>query len=310
MSIMRVHKTKNYTVMCNYHFKEKEMSLKAKGLLSQMLSLPDNWNYSIAGLVALNKENETAIKSALNELKEFGYLKITKLTPADTSSGKYEYQYDIYEKPQNSNSKQDGENLPVENLPVENQGQLNTKESKELNTKELNIYNDIGVMRENSNINNLDNKNSIVDNSFFSGIADKSASIPKTPASPPSEEKPKKKKGGLAPLYDMVDKKFPSSKYYNLNAALKTYLKAYVGIRRIPDVDKWEDMLNRLEQYSSVVVPGASGLKFIESRALEIVDKARNGKNGIPYLDFDDVYHSTELKEPTFNLNRDFIKGY
>ena len=111
-------------------------------------------------------------------------------------------------------------------------------------------------------------------------------------------------------MYDMVDKRFPSSKYYNLNAALKTYLKAYVGIRRIPDVDKWEDMLNRLEQYSSVVVSGASGLKFIESRALEIVDKARNGKNGIPYLDFDDVYHSTELKEPTFNLNRDFIKGY
>ena len=163
----------------------------------------------------------------------------------------------------------------------------NTKISSNINTN-------ISFMRENSNKEDLDGLDY----------------IPKTPASPPCEEKPKKKKGGLAPLYDMVDKKFPSSKYYNLNAALKTYLKAYVGIRRIPGVDKWEDMLNRLEQYSSVVVSGASGLKFIESRALEIVDKARNGKNGIPYLDFDDVYHSTELKEPTFDLNRDFMKGY
>ena len=53
MSVIRVEKTKNYTVMSNYHFKEKNMSLKAKGLLSLMLSLPDNWDYSIAGLVAI-----------------------------------------------------------------------------------------------------------------------------------------------------------------------------------------------------------------------------------------------------------------
>lgn len=71
MSVIRVEKTKNYTVMSNYHFKEKEMSLKAKGLLSLMLSLPDNWDYTIAGLVTICKENESAIKSALDELKIF-----------------------------------------------------------------------------------------------------------------------------------------------------------------------------------------------------------------------------------------------
>lgn len=71
MSVIRVEKTKNYTTMSNYHFKETEMSLKAKGLLSLMLSLPDDWDYSLLGLVRICKESETAIKSALTELKKF-----------------------------------------------------------------------------------------------------------------------------------------------------------------------------------------------------------------------------------------------
>ena len=73
MSVVRVHKTKNFTVMSNYHFKEKEMSLKAKGLLSLMLSLPDSWNYSVSGLVKLSKDGKDGVMSALSELEKFGY---------------------------------------------------------------------------------------------------------------------------------------------------------------------------------------------------------------------------------------------
>lgn len=135
MAIMRVHKTKNYTVMSNYHFREKEMSLKAKGLLSQMLSLPDDWDYSIAGLVAINKENETSIKSTLNELKKFKYLTVTKLLPNETNSGRIEYVYDIFEQPY---EKQDIEKQGVENLGVENQVQYNTNN---INTKKQNTDN-------------------------------------------------------------------------------------------------------------------------------------------------------------------------
>ena len=138
MSKIRVNKNQNYTVMSNYHLREKDMSLKAKGLLSVMLSLPDNWDYSINGLCSICKENETAIKSALEELKQFGYLNVTKLMPNETNTGRIEYLYDIYEEPRRSiqdHEKQGIENLPLEILPVENQGQLNTKE---LNTKELN----------------------------------------------------------------------------------------------------------------------------------------------------------------------------
>lgn len=140
MSVIRVEKTKNYTVMSNYHFKEKDMSLKAKGLLSLMLSLPDNWDYSIAGLVAICKENETAIKSALKELQQFGYVKVDKIMPDKTDSGRIEYIYNIYEKPKQDSKKQDVENLPLENQHVENHTQLSTNK---LNTNKLSTKDNI-----------------------------------------------------------------------------------------------------------------------------------------------------------------------
>lgn len=140
MAIFKVNKTKDYTVISNYHFREKGMSLKAKGLLSQMLALPDDWNYSIAGLVAINKENEVSIKNALKELQEFNYLKVTKLLPNQTKTGRIEYIYDIYEQPYKKQEveKQGVDFLGVEFLGVENIGQYNTNI---YNTKELNTNN-------------------------------------------------------------------------------------------------------------------------------------------------------------------------
>lgn len=132
MSVFRVNKTKDFTVMSNHHLRDKSLSLKAKGLLSVMLSLPDSWDYSIAGLVAICKENETAIESALFELKKRGYITVTKQMPDTTQSGRIEYVYDIYETPRVENQgveKQGVENLPLENQAVENQGQLSTEES-------------------------------------------------------------------------------------------------------------------------------------------------------------------------------------
>ena len=129
--VIRVNKTKDYTVMSNVHLRDKRLSLKAKGLLSMMLSLSEEWNYSIAGLAAISKENETAIKTALGELRDCGYLVITKKMPNQTKSGRIEYEYDIYEQPQGKQAteKQGLENLPLENQGLENPGQLNTKES-------------------------------------------------------------------------------------------------------------------------------------------------------------------------------------
>ena len=123
MAVIRVNKTKDFTVMSNAHFKEREMSLKAKGLLSLMLSLPDEWDYSIGGLVAICKENEAAVKSTLAELKKLGYLSIRKMMPNETETGRIEYVYNIFEHPQKQEGEKQGvENQPLEIQPLEKQG--------------------------------------------------------------------------------------------------------------------------------------------------------------------------------------------
>lgn len=139
MSVVRVNKTSDYTIISNRHLKEKEMSLKAKGLLTLMLSLPDDWDYSINGLVAICKENKTAVKNTLNELKKFGYLTVTKLWANQTESGRIEYVYNVYEVPQSAEN-QLIENQEVGFLPLENQTQLNTNKSitNKLNTNKYN----------------------------------------------------------------------------------------------------------------------------------------------------------------------------
>lgn len=164
MGVFRVYKTKNYTTISNYHLKEKNMSLKAKGLLSVMLSLPEDWDYSIAGLVSISKENETSIKNALDELKEFGYLEIIKLMPNESKTGRIDYIYNIFEKPKQEGKKQDLENLWVENQALENQGQLNTNNKyniiDNINTKDK--YNNINIINTKDNTNK--EKNNIINN--------------------------------------------------------------------------------------------------------------------------------------------------
>lgn len=149
MSIVRVNKTKNYTVMSNVHLKDKNLTLKAKGLLSVVLSLPDYWDYSIAGLCAICKENTTAVKSALEELKQNGYLTITKKYPNETKTGRFEYVYDFYENKKQDEEKQDIENLHLENQPLENQTQLNNDKSniKELSTEIIDYLNETAKKR-------------------------------------------------------------------------------------------------------------------------------------------------------------------
>lgn len=159
MAVIRVNKTDNYTVMSNYHLRDNNLTLKAKGLLSQMLSLPPSWDYTIAGLVAINKEKESAITSALKELRQNGYLKVTKLMPNETQSGRIEYVYDIFEQPNQSVAiqaqekqkaeKQGVENQGVDSQGVENQGQINTKESNtEKENKDKEIKDNINIIIE------------------------------------------------------------------------------------------------------------------------------------------------------------------
>lgn len=158
MATFRVNKTSDYTVISNYHLREKGMSLKAKGLLTLMLSLPENWDYSISGLASICAENETAIKTGLNELKKFGYLRISKIFPnKKRGNKKIEYVYEIFEKPLKEDKRQKEqttEEQTLESQVVENQGQLNTKElnTNKLNTKEVSTKEYIHVKNEFSRV--------------------------------------------------------------------------------------------------------------------------------------------------------------
>jgi len=138
MAVFRIEKTNNYTTMSNFHLRDNNITHKARGLLSYMLSLPDDWDYSLAGLVKISKENKSAIRSALNELKEYGYLIIEKIYPNNSKSGRIEYIYNIYEKPK---KKQDTENQYLEFQYLENHTQLNTnilKDKVDKNNEKIN----------------------------------------------------------------------------------------------------------------------------------------------------------------------------
>ena len=74
MAVFRVERNTGYTVMSNHHLRNKELTLKAKGLLSQMLSLPEDWDYTLAGLSHINREKIDAIREAVKELEKAGYI--------------------------------------------------------------------------------------------------------------------------------------------------------------------------------------------------------------------------------------------
>ena len=98
MSVFRIERTRDYTVMSNHHLRNEKLSLKAKGLLSMMLSLPENWNYTTRGLAAICKEGVDAIGGALRELETAGYIVRHQLR--DRQGRISDTEYVIYEQPQ------------------------------------------------------------------------------------------------------------------------------------------------------------------------------------------------------------------
>ena len=107
MAVFRVERNKGYTVMSNHHLRNKELSLKAKGLLSQMLSLPEDWDYTLAGLSFINREKIDAIREAVKELERAGY--IVRSRERDEKGRLRGADYVIFEQPQTP---------PVSDLPT------------------------------------------------------------------------------------------------------------------------------------------------------------------------------------------------
>ena len=98
MAVFRVEKNRGYTVMSNHHLRNKDLSLKAKGLLSQMLSLPESWDFTLKGLSLINREQIDAIRAAVRELEQAGY--IVRSRERDSQGRLRGADYIIYEQPQ------------------------------------------------------------------------------------------------------------------------------------------------------------------------------------------------------------------
>lgn len=154
MAVIRTIKNENYTIMCNTHLRDKNLSLKAKGLLSMMLSLPDKWHYSVEGLEGICKESKNTINSVLNELEDNNYL----VRRRRYCNGKIsEWEYIIFE----NNENHDEELLHLKNEDIEIQDtEIQDTENrdvykitKELNTKELNTneYKEKNIKKESVN---------------------------------------------------------------------------------------------------------------------------------------------------------------
>jgi hypothetical protein len=115
MAVFRVEKNKNYTVMSNHHLKDKSLTLKSKGLLSMILSLPDEWNYTTRGLAAICKEGVDCIGASLRELEAAGYLERNQLR--DDRGRITDTEYVIYEFPQDRPPKDPNTGKPDTPLP-------------------------------------------------------------------------------------------------------------------------------------------------------------------------------------------------
>ena len=148
MAVFRIDKTRDYTVMSNHHLRNTELSLKAKGLLSLMLSLPENWDYTTKGLAAICKDGIDSISSCIRELEKHGY--IIRERMRNEKGQLTTIEYTILEQPKSAPPEQEKpirENpvldIPAQVEPIqENTAQLNTNKSniKELNTDISNTY--------------------------------------------------------------------------------------------------------------------------------------------------------------------------
>ena len=136
MAVFRINKTKDYTVMSNYHLRDKELSCKACGLLSKMLSLPDEWDYTTRGLAAICKDGVDSISSALKELEKRGYLVRNRIR--DPKGRIIDTEYMIHETPHTTCPDTENPDMDMPDIVAPDADVLDTEKPAQLNTKKSN----------------------------------------------------------------------------------------------------------------------------------------------------------------------------
>jgi len=153
MAVFRIEKNKNYTVMSNYHLKDKSLTLKSKGLLSMILSLPEEWNYTTRGLAAICKEGVDCIGATLRELESAGYIERNQLR--DERGRITDTEYVIYEFPQSYPQNQQGKtpntDEPDTALPHTESPYTENPYMDKSDTEKPAQYNTIAIKEKNAN---------------------------------------------------------------------------------------------------------------------------------------------------------------
>ena len=187
MAVFRVEKTRDYTVMANHHLKNKNLSLKAKGLLSVMLSLPDNWDYTLKGLSLINREGIDAIREAVRELERAGY--VVRSRARDEHGRLRGSEYVIYERPQSPVPDSPAQNKPAQENPMlDNPTQDHSMLEKSAQEKPV-----LGnPMQLNTNRSNTNSSNT-------------NLSIPHAENPYPSNPYPSSTKAACLPMDDVMD---------------------------------------------------------------------------------------------------------
>ena len=232
-----------------------------------------------------NKKN-TQISTGISKLVELGYIKREIVyKKKEIENGEIITTKQIAYRKLSIILNSVNQNTPI----LENQNTPILENQKEINNNLINNIssNNIKLLEVESGDSTIVEEKIIIDNEIVSKMEDVSSAPKKAGAAP---EQPAKKKGGLAPLIDAINIKYDKVKFPRLNELLLVYLRAHLGRRRLPSLEKWKDMLDRLDNYSSIQLVGASGTKFLENNALAIVEKAINAKGDAPYPDFDDIF--------------------
>lgn len=261
-------------------------------------------------------KSETQVSQGISKLVELGYLKREII---------YKKKYDIKKQKYQETKQIAFRKLMVvinhENTPIlENQHTGILENQKEINNNIINnisISKDIEVSASETSLseNKLNNNKDIKDKLNREYLVNSDTTFSNTREAQPGELKEEtfdilKDKKGLGPLLNITQEVFPRSTFPDLYNVINNYLHAYIGHRHLPTPEKWKEMLNQLVKYSSISLPGTEGNKFIQNKAMQIVEKALNGKNGNPFTEFDDPRKNNNVMEPHFNLNQDFTKGY
>lgn len=248
MPIFRVNKTKNFTIVNNHILRNKDASLKAKGLLTWMLSCDDDWNFSLEGMKQCLKEGDDAIRSGLSELEDLGYLQRLKLMPESYTNergerivvrSQIEYIYDIFEQPQEQTVLHT-ENQYVESQYIENPVQRNTKDKEELNIRKAP---EPVLSTSQSSINNP-RRNFRKEHEKLEDVLESGKYI--------DEEQKKKKKSPAEKLRDSglaeIDKRSYGAETREILKEYFLWASSGTDVRRIRNIDLWKSKLDALEQ--------------------------------------------------------------